>query len=136
MVHRVARASRAPHCPVRAGPHAALPRGTACRVGCALDPTADLREAVAIFESLGAASWEAQGCALRDSIPAHGEPSVGELLSPAERRVTEAVVAGLTNRDVASLLFVSEKTVEFHLHNVYRKLGVHSRTQLVRRLSG
>ena len=41
----------------------------------------------------------------------------------------------MTNREVAATLFVSEKTVEFHLHNVYRKLGVRSRTQLVRRLS-
>ena len=86
------------------------------------------------FDSLGAASWSSQALALRDTIASRGEPPVDERLSPAERRVAEAVVAGLSNREVAASLYVSEKTVEFHLHNVYRKLGVRSRTQLVRRL--
>jgi DNA-binding NarL/FixJ family response regulator len=63
-----------------------------------------------------------------------GNTTIEELLSPAERRVAEAVAAGMSNREVASSLYVSEKTVEFHLHNVYRKLSVRSRTQLVRRL--
>jgi len=49
--------------------------------------------------------------------------------------VAEAVVAGLTNREVATSLFLSEKTVEFHLHNVFGKLNVRSRTQLVRRMA-
>ena len=73
--------------------------------------------------------------ALRDAIASRGDPNLEELLSPAERRVAEAVVAGLTNREVAASLFISEKTVEFHLHNIYRKHGIRSRTQLVRRFS-
>ena len=101
--------------------------------GAHLDPSPDLAEAIAIFDALGAASWSAQAHALRDTIAASIDPDVEEL-SPAERRVAEAVVAGMTNREVAANLYVSEKTVEFHLHNVYRKLGVRSRTQLVRRL--
>ena len=104
-------------------------------MGSQLDASADLAEAIAIFDSLGAAAWSAQGCALRDTTASLGDSHVGELLSPAERRVADAVVAGMTNREVAATLFVSEKTVEFHLHNAYRKLGVRSRTQLVRRLS-
>ncbi len=104
-------------------------------MGSQHDASADLAEAIAIFDALGAASWSAQGCALRDTIASLGDSHVGELLSPAERRVADAVVAGMTNKEVAATLFVSEKTVEFHLHNVYRKLGVRSRTQLVRRLS-
>ncbi len=99
-----------------------------------LDPSADLSEAIAIFDALGAASWSAQGCALRDTIASRGEASTEELLSPAERRVAEAVASGMSNREVASSLYVSERTVEFHLHNVYRKLKVRSRTQLVRLL--
>ena len=100
-----------------------------------LDPSADLAEALAIFEGLGASSWSAQAQALRDAAHSRAEPNLEELLSPAERRVAEAVVAGLTNREVAATLYVSEKTVEFHLHNIYRKYRIRSRTQLVRRLS-
>lgn len=102
--------------------------------GALLDPAADLSEAIAIFDALGAASWSAQGCALRDTIASGGEATDTELLSPAERRVADAVASGMSNREVAATLYVSERTVEFHLHNVYRKLDVHSRTQLVRRL--
>jgi len=46
-----------------------------------------------------------------------------------------AVVRGFSNREVAETLFLSRKTVEFHLTNVYRKLGVRSRTELVRSVS-
>jgi len=102
--------------------------------GSELDASRDLNEAIAIFDSLGAESWSAQGSALRDAMAAATGPAVDELLTPAERRVADAVAGGMSNREVATSLFVSEKTVEFHLHNVYRKLGVHSRTQLVRRL--
>lgn len=102
--------------------------------GSRLDPSADLNEALAIFDALGAVSWSAQACALRDTITVRVEPSIDELLSPAEHRVAEAVAEGLTNREVAARLYVSEKTVEFHLHNIYRKLQVRSRSQLVRRV--
>ena len=44
------------------------------------------------------------------------------------------VASGKTNREVAAELMLSPKTVEYHLGNVYSKLGVHSRTQLVLRL--
>ena len=47
-----------------------------------------------------------------------------------EIRVAEAVARGLTNPEVAAELFVSPKTIEFHLGRVYRKLGIHSRTEL------
>ena len=40
------------------------------------------------------------------------------------------VAAGATNREVAARLFLSPKTIEFHLGRVYRKLGIHSRTEL------
>ena len=51
-------------------------------------------------------------------------------LTPAERRVTERAAAGQTNRAIAEALFVTTKTVELHLRNAYRKLGVRSRGEL------
>jgi DNA-binding NarL/FixJ family response regulator len=42
---------------------------------------------------------------------------------------------GSSNRAIAADLFLSPKTVEFHLHQIYRKLGVHSRTQLIAALA-
>jgi DNA-binding CsgD family transcriptional regulator len=57
------------------------------------------------------------------------------LLTPAERRVAEAVADGRTNREAADHLFLSVKTVDFHLQSVYRKLEVRSRTELAVRLA-
>jgi DNA-binding CsgD family transcriptional regulator len=56
-------------------------------------------------------------------------------LTPAERRVAEAVAGGRTNREVAEHLFLSVKTVDFHLQSVYRKLELRSRTELAVRLA-
>ncbi len=61
--------------------------------------------------------------------------SGGDALTPQEWRVAEAVRRGASNRAVAAELFLSPKTVEFHLHQIYRKLGVHSRTQLIAALA-
>jgi DNA-binding CsgD family transcriptional regulator/tetratricopeptide (TPR) repeat protein len=51
-------------------------------------------------------------------------------LTPSERRVAELAAEGLTNREIAQTLFVTPKTVEFHLASVYRKLDIGSRAQL------
>lgn len=56
-------------------------------------------------------------------------------MTPSERRVAELAASGHTNRDIASKLFVSTKTVEANLTQVYRKLGVHSRAELGRVMS-
>lgn len=53
-----------------------------------------------------------------------------DALTPSELRVGQLASAGLTNRQVAETLFVSPKTVEFHLRGIYRKLGVSSRDAL------
>ncbi len=58
-----------------------------------------------------------------------------ESLTPSERRVVELAVSGLTNREIAQILFVTVKTVEVHLSNSYRKLGVNSRHKLGRAMS-
>lgn len=55
-----------------------------------------------------------------------------ESLTKTERKVAEQVASGLTNRQVASQLFVSPHTVGFHLRQIYRKLEIRSRIDLVR----
>jgi DNA-binding CsgD family transcriptional regulator len=55
-----------------------------------------------------------------------------EALTPSERRVAQMAADGLTNREIALALFVTPKTVEWHLAQTFRKLGLSSRTQLGR----
>jgi DNA-binding CsgD family transcriptional regulator len=53
-----------------------------------------------------------------------------DALTPAERKVCDLAAGELTNRQIAQTLFVTEKTIELHLTNAYRKLGIRSRFQL------
>jgi DNA-binding NarL/FixJ family response regulator len=55
-----------------------------------------------------------------------------ESLTPGERRVADLAVAGRSNREIAQELYVTPKTVEVHLSNAYRKLGIRSRRELER----
>jgi DNA-binding NarL/FixJ family response regulator len=55
-------------------------------------------------------------------------------LTPSERRIAELAAAGQLNREIAETLFVTTNTVEYHLRNAYRKLGISSRTQLAEAL--
>ena len=54
-------------------------------------------------------------------------------LSPQEERILSLVADGKTNKEVGATLFLSHKTVEFHLGRIYRKLGVHRRAELISR---
>ena len=59
-------------------------------------------------------------------------PGGGLELTPSEQRVAELAASGMTNRDIAATLFVSAKTVEANLTQIYRKLGIRSRAELGR----
>ena len=48
-------------------------------------------------------------------------------LTPRELEILQLVVAGYTNKAIAAAIYISEKTVEFHLDNIYSKLGVRTR---------
>jgi DNA-binding CsgD family transcriptional regulator len=90
-----------------------------------------IESAEAGFEALGAAGWAQRA---RDELGAIGGRTRSDGLTPAERRVADLVAAGRTNAEVASTLFLAERTVASHLTRVYSKLGVRSRTELARKL--
>ena len=99
-----------------------------------IDARVHLRAAFEGFEWLGAAPWAER--ALRE-LRATGEKARKRHLSPLaeltpqELQVARLVGDGATNKEVASQLFVSPKTVEYHLRKVFAKLGISSRMELV-----
>ena len=103
------------------------------RLGARTDARALLRAAEQDFEALGAAPWlertrdelRASGATLRSAAT----PEAG--LTAAEARVCRAAATGMSTKEIAAALFLSPKTVEFHLGRIFRKLGVKSRAELV-----
>ncbi|MFC7723630.1 AAA family ATPase [Nocardioides sp. GCM10028917] len=97
------------------------------------DARVPLREALDTFESLGAGFWAERA---RQELRASGETArrganlVATGLTPQESQIAGLVREGLSNKDVATRLFISPRTVDFHLRNVYSKLGITSRTEL------
>jgi DNA-binding CsgD family transcriptional regulator len=102
-----------------------------------LDARGQLRTAHDLFSDFG---MEAFAGRARVELEATGEHarkrSVGSLgqLTPQEAQISRLVAQGNTNREIASQLFISASTVEYHLRKVFRKLGVKSRSQLANRL--
>jgi DNA-binding CsgD family transcriptional regulator len=96
---------------------------------------AQLRNAVDAFEGLGAAPWADRA---RGELNATGETarkrdvSTLDELTPQELRIARLVADGGTNREVGAQLFVSPKTVDYHLRKVFVKLGISSRVELAR----
>jgi DNA-binding CsgD family transcriptional regulator len=85
-------------------------------------------QAAAIFERLGAAAWAERTRNELDVVgPRRRAP---DELTATELRVAELAAGGITNREIARAVFMSEKTVEAHITRVYRKLGIHSRAEL------
>ena len=64
--------------------------------------------------------------------PAPDQEAGATVLSERETAVLDAVARGLSNREIGRQLWISEQTVKFHLRNVYRKLGISSRTEAAR----
>jgi DNA-binding CsgD family transcriptional regulator len=94
---------------------------------------AQLEQAHHLFSALGADPF-VQACATElaalQVTAATGSPAALLGLSRAELAVARLVATGLTNREVAGQLYVSVKTVEYHLRNSYIKLGITSRREL------
>ncbi|HET6950369.1 MAG TPA: LuxR family transcriptional regulator [Acidimicrobiales bacterium] len=99
------------------------------RAGGRADGARDLATARTMFDRLGARSWSQRASAARGEATSTTR-SLASRLTEAELRVALAVGHGLSNRQAAEQLFVSVKTVDFHLQGIYRKLGIRNRTQL------
>lgn len=108
------------------------------RAGRRVDAREPLREALDLSHRGGAAGLESRARA--ELIAAGARPRRAALTGPAslttsQRRVAELAAGGLTTRQIAAALFVTPKTVEFHLRHIYAKLEVSSREELTRELS-
>jgi DNA-binding NarL/FixJ family response regulator len=67
------------------------------------------------------------------NLPARdSSPSPVNRLTPQELQVARLAADGLSNRDIAAQLFLSPRTVGYHLYKAYPKLGITTRTQLAR----
>ena len=94
-----------------------------------------LRAALRGFERLGAAPWvERTAGELRATgeTARRRDPSTLGQLTPQEQQIARLVAEGASNKDVAAQLFLSPRTVEYHLRKVFQKLGIASRAELIR----
>ena len=101
------------------------------------DARPHLRSALAVFERTGARPLaERAGGELRATgeTARRREPSTIDQLTPQELQIARFVSEGSSNREVAAKLFLSPRTVEYHLHKVFTKLGIASRVELAKLL--
>ncbi|NUR76064.1 MAG: helix-turn-helix transcriptional regulator, partial [Thermoleophilia bacterium] len=103
------------------------------RAGRRVRAREQLRAAIEAFDALGAAPWSNRA---RAELEATGETarkrdaSTLDRLTPQELQIAFLLAEGRTTREAAASMFLSPKTIEYHLRNLYRKLGVRSRTEL------
>jgi DNA-binding CsgD family transcriptional regulator len=98
-----------------------------------IDARRHLRSALECFGRLGTAPWETRA---RAELRASGEtarrrdPSTRDHLTPQELQIARLVAGGKTNPEVAAQLFLSPRTIDYHLRKVYSKLEIASRAEL------
>jgi DNA-binding CsgD family transcriptional regulator len=108
------------------------------RAGHRRDARVQLRAALKTFDELGASPWSERAST---ELRASGEtlrrrqPHEAEELTPQELQIALLVAEGKTNKEVGAALFLSHKTVEFHLGRIYRKLSIGSRAELIRQFA-
>jgi ATP/maltotriose-dependent transcriptional regulator MalT len=93
-----------------------------------------LRAALEIFDRLGAEPWSGRVAtelrATGVTTPQSRGPGALGRLTPQELQIVRLAAQGLSNRDIAAQLFLSQRTVGYHLYKAYPKLGVAARSEL------
>jgi DNA-binding CsgD family transcriptional regulator len=108
------------------------------RAGRRIDARDQLRAAHSAFDRLGARAWTERAAV---ELKATGErlgrrqAQRGEDLTAQELQVALQVAEGKTNKEAGAALFLSPKTVDFHLRRVYRKLDIRSRGELIKQFA-
>jgi DNA-binding CsgD family transcriptional regulator len=98
-----------------------------------LDAREQLRRAHGLFSEIGMLGFAGRA---RRELAATGETARSRtdqtrgMLTPQEAQIARLARDGLSNRDIGAQLFISPRTVEYHLHKVFAKLGISSRNQL------
>jgi DNA-binding CsgD family transcriptional regulator len=98
-----------------------------------VESRAPLRAAVEAFDALGAAPW---GERARQELRGSGVtsrrrvPETRDQLTPQELQIASLAAGGLSNREIGEQLYISHRTVAYHLHRIFPKLGITSRSQL------
>ena len=98
-----------------------------------IESRAPLREAIELFDVLGAARWSDRA---RQELRATGEtlgprrPDVRDQLTAQELQIAQLAARGLSNREIGERLFLSHRTIGSHLYHIFPKLGIISRAQL------
>ena len=103
-----------------------------------VDAREQLGLALRHFEDLGASPWaDAAGAELAATGVAarRRDPSTLDDLTPQELHIAQLLAEGRTTRETAAAVFLSPKTVEYHLRSIYRKLGIHDREALAAALA-
>ena len=98
-----------------------------------IDARVHLRSALDDFEQLGVTPWADRA---RAELRASGEtarrrdPSTRDQLTPQELHIAGLAAGGLTNPEIGAQLFLSPRTIDYHLRKVFAKLGIASRAEL------
>jgi DNA-binding CsgD family transcriptional regulator len=98
-----------------------------------VESRAPLREAIELFDVLGATRWSDRA---RQELRATGEtpgprrPDARDRLTAQELQIAGLAARGLSNREIGERLFLSHRTIGSHLYRIFPKLGITSRTQL------
>jgi DNA-binding CsgD family transcriptional regulator len=100
-----------------------------------VDARPHLRTALNLFQQLALSPWEERA---RAELRASGEtarrrdPSTRDQLTPQELQIAHLVARGMTNREIGAQLFLSPRTIDYHLRKVFAKLEIASRSDLLR----
>ncbi|MBV9447372.1 MAG: AAA family ATPase [Streptosporangiaceae bacterium] len=98
------------------------------------DARVQLLASLQTFDTLGARPWANRArtelTATGTAAPHPVAPDLLTALTPQELQITRLAARGLANRDIAAQLFLSPRTVAYHLYKAYPKLGISSRAQL------